>query len=49
METESELCRGRTVVDLWSRTERPANADVGVEIDAEGFFELLLERIATLG
>jgi inosine-uridine nucleoside N-ribohydrolase len=49
VETESELCRGRTVVDLWKRTERPANADVGVEIDAEGFFELLLERIASLG
>ena len=49
VETESELCRGRTVVDLWSRTDRPANADVGVEVDADGFFELLLERIATLG
>ena len=48
VETESELCRGRTVVDLWSRTDRPANADVGVEIDADGFFELLLERITTL-
>jgi inosine-uridine nucleoside N-ribohydrolase len=49
VETESELCRGRTVVDLWSRTDRPANADVGVDIDADGFFELLLERIAKLG
>jgi inosine-uridine nucleoside N-ribohydrolase len=49
VETESELCRGRTVVDLWSRTERPANAEVGVDIDADGFFELLLERIARLG
>lgn len=49
VETESELCRGRTVVDLWRRTERPANADVGVEIDAAGFLELLLERITTLG
>jgi len=49
VETESELCRGRTVVDLWSRTERPANADVGVDIDPDGFFELLLERIARLG
>jgi inosine-uridine nucleoside N-ribohydrolase len=37
------------VVDLWSRTERPANAEVGVDIDADGFFELLLERIARLG
>ncbi len=49
VETESELCRGRTVVDLWSRTDRPANADVGVEINSDGFFELLLERVAKLG
>jgi inosine-uridine nucleoside N-ribohydrolase len=48
IETESELCRGRTVVDLWHRTERPANARVGVDIDAEAFFELLVERISSL-
>jgi inosine-uridine nucleoside N-ribohydrolase len=46
VELESELCRGRTVVDLWHRTERPPNARVGVDLDTEGFFELLLERIA---
>jgi inosine-uridine nucleoside N-ribohydrolase len=49
VETVSELCRGRTVVDLWQRTGREANARVGVGIDAEGFFRLLTERIATLG
>ena len=49
IEVESELCRGRTVVDLWNRTDRPANAHVGVGIDAAGFFELLVERIAALG
>ena len=49
VETVSELCRGRTVVDLWRRTEREPNARVGVEIDAEGFFRLLTERIARLG
>jgi inosine-uridine nucleoside N-ribohydrolase len=49
VEVESELCRGRTVVDLWNRTERPANANVGVDLDVGGFFELLLERIASLG
>jgi inosine-uridine nucleoside N-ribohydrolase len=49
VETESELCRGRTVVDLWKRTDRPPNAHVGVDIDAESFFELLVERIASLG
>jgi inosine-uridine nucleoside N-ribohydrolase len=49
VETQSELCRGRTVVDLWKRTDRPANADVGVDIDGDAFLGLLLERIATLG
>ena len=49
VETVSELCRGRTVVDLWRRTDREPNARVGVEIDAEGFFRLLTERIARLG
>jgi inosine-uridine nucleoside N-ribohydrolase len=49
VELDSELCRGRTVVDLWRRTDRPANADVGVTLDAEAFFELLVERIASLG
>jgi inosine-uridine nucleoside N-ribohydrolase len=49
VELESELCRGRTVVDLWKRTEREPNADVGVEIDGEAFLELLLERVSSLG
>ena len=49
IEVESELCRGRTVVDLWRRTERLPNADVGVDIDGDAFFELLLQRVATLG
>ena len=49
VETVSELCRGRTVVDLWKRTDREPNARVGVGVDAEAFFRLLGERIATLG
>jgi inosine-uridine nucleoside N-ribohydrolase len=48
IEIESELCRGRTVVDLWNRTNRPPNAHVAVGIDREGFFDLLAERIASL-
>jgi inosine-uridine nucleoside N-ribohydrolase len=48
VELESELCRGRTVVDRWHRTERPPNADVAVDIDGNAFFELLLERIGRL-
>ena len=49
VEVESELCRGRTVVDLWNRTDRPPNAHVAVGLDREGFFDLLVERIGTLG
>jgi inosine-uridine nucleoside N-ribohydrolase len=49
VERVSELCRGRTVVDLWLRTGRTANARVGVDLDAEAFFELLVERIERLG
>jgi inosine-uridine nucleoside N-ribohydrolase len=37
------------VVDLWRRTEREPNADVGVEVDGDAFLELLLERIGRLG
>jgi inosine-uridine nucleoside N-ribohydrolase len=48
IERESELCRGRTVVDVWKRTGRAANARVAVGIDAEGFIELLLERLGSL-
>jgi inosine-uridine nucleoside N-ribohydrolase len=48
VETESQFCDGRTVVDLRATTGRPPNADVGVDIDAERFLELLVGRIATL-
>ena len=46
IECDSELNRGRTVVDLWNRTgEAKPNAHVGVGVDARGFVELLLERL----
>jgi len=44
----SELCRGRTVVDLWRRSGRAPNAHVGVDIDVEGFLELLIGRLTLL-
>ena len=49
VELESELCRGRTVVDRWHRTDREPNAHVGVDLDVDGFFDLLVQRIAALG
>jgi inosine-uridine nucleoside N-ribohydrolase len=49
IECDSELNRGRTVVDLWNRTgEAEPNAHVGVGVDGHGFVELLLERLPTL-
>jgi inosine-uridine nucleoside N-ribohydrolase len=48
IELVSELCRGRTVVDRWTRTARPRNAHVGIDLDTTAFFDLLIERIAAL-
>jgi inosine-uridine nucleoside N-ribohydrolase len=49
IECASDLCRGRTVVDLWRRTGRPENAWVGVDLDADTFLGLLIERLGSLG
>jgi len=49
IDCESELCRGRTVVDLWRRTGNEPNAHVAVGVDGDAFIELLLERIESLG
>ena len=48
VERSSELCDGRTVVDLRGVTGRPENADVGVDVDADRFLELLVSRIESL-
>ena len=48
VDVESELCRGRTVVDLWRRTGNAPNAQVAVDIEADAFVDLLVERVATL-
>lgn len=45
----SELCRGRTVVDLWRISGREPNADVAVEVEPDAFLDLLVERIGSLG
>ena len=49
IDTESELCRGRTVVDLWRRSGREPNAHVGVDVRADDFLDLLVERINSHG
>ncbi len=48
VETMSELTLGMTVVDWWQVTDRPHNALVMRDIDADGFFALLTERLARL-
>jgi inosine-uridine nucleoside N-ribohydrolase len=48
VETRSEYCDGRTVVDLRGVTGREPNAEVGVDVDAERFLDLLVSRIASL-
>jgi inosine-uridine nucleoside N-ribohydrolase len=45
----SELCRGRTVVDLWHVTGNHPNAHVATEVDGRAFIDLLVERIGSLG
>ena len=48
IETGSELTMGMTVIDWWGLTDRPKNAHVLRDIDADGFFALLAERIGRL-
>ncbi len=49
VETESELCRGRTVCDLYGRTGREPTAAVATAVRAEAFLDLLEARLARLG
>ena len=49
VDCQSELCRGRTVADIWRRTGLEPNANVAVGIDSERFVDLLLQRLARLG
>ena len=48
IETQSELTLGMTVADWWGVTGRAANALFVGSVDADGFFDLLTERIGRL-
>lgn len=48
IETQSELTMGMTVADWWGVTDRPKNALFIGDLDADGFFHLLTERLARL-
>jgi purine nucleosidase len=45
VETESPLTLGHTAVDFWAVTKRNRNANWLYQMDADGFFALLLERL----
>jgi inosine-uridine nucleoside N-ribohydrolase len=46
IDTRSELSYGRTVCDMHGTTGLPSNAEVGVELDAERFWALVLDALA---
>ena len=48
IETTSELTLGMTVADWWGVTDRAPNATFLGEVDAEGVFTLLTERLGRL-
>ena len=48
VETSSDYCDGRTVVDIRGVSGREPNAEVGVDVDAQRFLELLVSRIESL-
>lgn len=48
IETRSELTLGMTVADWWGITDRTKNALFVRDVDAQGFFDLLTERLARL-
>ncbi len=48
VETGSELTMGQTVVDWWGVTDRPRNVHFIRDVDHDGVFALLLERIGRL-
>jgi len=48
IETTSTLTRGMTVADWWGVTDRAPNATFIGDVDADGLFALLTERLARL-
>ena len=48
VECDGDLTRGETVCDFHGVTGKPPNADVGLELDREGFFDLLCDSLRRL-
>lgn len=45
VETGSELTMGHTAVDFWHVTDRPKNVNWVYEVNADGFYDLLIDRL----
>jgi len=48
VDTSGGPSSGRTNCDLWNLTDEPPNAEVALQVDADGFYELLTERLGQL-
>lgn len=48
VETTSPTSMGRTIVDWWHITGQPANVAVATAINADGFYQLLTDRLRQL-
>jgi len=48
IEIHSELTMGMTVVDWWNVTDRRPNVTFNNQINADGFFQLILDRLSLL-
>jgi len=46
VETQSELTLGNTAVDFWHVTDRPENVTWMHSANADGFYDLLIDRLA---
>jgi inosine-uridine nucleoside N-ribohydrolase len=47
IDTGSQLSLGRTVCDVYGTTGRPENVDVGVNLDPDRFWDLMIETLGT--
>lgn len=45
VEVKEGICRGHTAVDFWYATDLPRNAQWAYDVDAEGFFDLLIAQL----
>jgi inosine-uridine nucleoside N-ribohydrolase len=45
IDTASELSLGRTVCDVYAKTGRPPNADVGLDLDVDRFWDLMVDAL----